>query len=129
MGYACPVCSDPQADADHLANHLAFTAMLRGGDHERWLAEHVPDWEQLDVDGLGERVAELAEDEEYPQVFEDTTGDDRGHGGEGRPDADDLPPGAGSPPAAPMDDEARAALEEARELTRRRLADEESETE
>ena len=37
MGYACPVCEDPQSDATHLANHLAFTAMLRGGEHGEWL--------------------------------------------------------------------------------------------
>ena len=41
MGYACPVCDHPQADARHLANHLAFTALARGGDHEAWLDDAV----------------------------------------------------------------------------------------
>jgi hypothetical protein len=78
MGYACPVCSDPQADATHLANHLAFTALARGGDHEEWLDEHVPDWESMGEDTLGDELAGMAEEADYPQVFEDTT--DQGHG-------------------------------------------------
>ena len=73
MGYRCPVCDDPQADDVHLANHLAFTALVRGGDHEAWLDEHVPEWEQLDDTGLADAVTELADDAAYPQVFEDTT--------------------------------------------------------
>lgn len=75
MGYACPVCGDPQADATHLANHLAFTALARGGDHEAWLDETVPEWERMGEDGLAEVVVDHADEEEYPQVFEDTTGD------------------------------------------------------
>lgn len=78
MGFRCPVCGDPQADAGHLANHLAITAVTRGGSHEDWLDEHVPDWEELGEAGLAEEVHELADDAEYPQVFEDTTGQDLG---------------------------------------------------
>lgn len=74
MGYACPVCETPQSDAGHLANHVAFTALLRGGDHETWLDEYVPEWEALGEAALGDRVAEHAATVEYPQVFEDTTG-------------------------------------------------------
>lgn len=74
MGYACPVCGDPQADARHLANHLAFTAMLGREDHERWLAEHAPGWADEGERELAGRVAEHAEETDYPQVFEDTTG-------------------------------------------------------
>lgn len=73
MGYACPVCGDPQADARHLANHLAFTAMLGREDHERWLAEHAPGWADEGERELTGRVAEHAEETTYPQVFEDTT--------------------------------------------------------
>ncbi|PSP70281.1 hypothetical protein BRC79_02495 [Halobacteriales archaeon QH_8_67_27] len=54
MGYACPVCDDPQADAEHLANHLAFTAMLRGDGHEAWLDDHVDDWADLAPEELAE---------------------------------------------------------------------------
>lgn len=85
MGYACPVCGTPQADARHLANHLAFTAMLHGEGHEAWLDEHAPDWETAGEATLASRVVDLAEDADYPQVFEDTTGradagDEHGHG-------------------------------------------------
>lgn len=44
MGYACPVCDIEQPDGEHLAHHLAFTAMLHGDDHESWLDEHAPGW-------------------------------------------------------------------------------------
>ena len=80
MGYACPVCGDPQADAEHLANHLAFTAMLGDDDHEAWLDEHAPDWADSDADALATVVSEHAGDVEFPQVFEDTTdGHDHDH--------------------------------------------------
>lgn len=82
MGYACPVCEIPQQDETHLANHLAFAAMLGNEDHEEWLDEHVPDWEGMGPDELGERVAAFAPEEEFEAVFEDTTGHD--HGGPGR---------------------------------------------
>ncbi|MFC7156367.1 DUF5810 domain-containing protein [Halomarina halobia] len=143
MGYACPVCSTPQSDARHLANHLAFTALIRGEDHEAWLDEHVPGWSERGEAELAERVVEFAEEEEFPQVFEDTVSDrargsrarrggaadggehghdhTHGHGhehshGHGAPYA-----GAANP--APMDAEARAVVEEARELTERMRRD------
>ena len=81
MGYACPVCETPQRDGEHLAHHLAFTAMLHGGDHEAWLDDRVPDWNDRDPDGLAAEVTPHAEDAEYHEVFEDTV--DRG-----RPDVD-----------------------------------------
>lgn len=124
MGYACPVCETPQADAVHLANHLAFTALARGGDHEAWLDERVPGWGDLGEAALAERVVEDAEEADYPQVFEDTTGESAADGHErGEPTGDRRFP------AAPRDGDAdvEAILEEARELTRRRR--EESETE
>ncbi|MEF8785291.1 MAG: DUF5810 domain-containing protein [Haloarculaceae archaeon] len=79
MGYACPVCEDPQADAIHLANHLAFTALVRGGDHEDWLDDHVPDWESMDEETLGEHLTVEADETDYPQVFEDTTDQPHDH--------------------------------------------------
>ncbi|WP_167837400.1 DUF5810 domain-containing protein [Halosimplex halophilum] len=135
MGYACPACGDPQADAEHLANHLAFTAMLRGGDHEAWLDDRVDDWAELDPPELAERVVDHADEEEFPQVFEDTTGGGHDHGhdhqhegtrqGAGGPtpggaDAvEDAAPGG----VADLDDfegEPDDVLAEAKELTRRR---------
>jgi len=84
MGYACPVCGDPQADGEHLANHLAFTAVLGDAGHEDWLDEHVPDWGDTDPPELAERVTDHAEKREFPQVFEDTTGGpDHGEGRHG----------------------------------------------
>ncbi|MFB6094321.1 MAG: DUF5810 domain-containing protein [Halanaeroarchaeum sp.] len=62
MGYACPVCEAPQVDAAHLANHLAFTAMIHGDDHADWLDERVPDWRSMDPETLGPRVADHAEE-------------------------------------------------------------------
>ncbi|MFB6084391.1 MAG: DUF5810 domain-containing protein [Halorientalis sp.] len=136
MGYACPVCADPQADAEHLANHLAFTAMLGDDDHEAWLEEHAPGWDQDDADALATTVADLAEETDYPQVFEDTvdrrstnsrtqSGDTTDHDHErsgalfddetraverGRERAQDL---------SGLDGEDEEILEEAREMTRK----------
>ncbi|WP_459193009.1 DUF5810 domain-containing protein [Halosimplex sp. J119] len=130
MGYACPVCGDPQADAEHLANHLAFTAMLRGADHEAWLDEHVDDWADLAPEELAERVTEHADEEEFPQVFEDTTGGHDHDHGHGHGDHGGQPGSAGNSIAdaapggvADLDDfegEQEDVLAEARELTRQR---------
>jgi len=81
MGYACPVCETPQRDGEHLAHHLAFTAMLHGGDHEVWLDDRVTDWSDREPAGLAAEVTPHAEDAEYHEVFEDTVG-------HGRPDVD-----------------------------------------
>lgn len=136
MGYACPVCDHPQADAMHLANHLAFTALARGGDHEAWLDETVPEWEQLDEESLGERVTDHASQREYPQVFEDTTGsgDTGDHAHEGQTDSATT----GTIPDAMLADakeqlaeeemaDTEDVLAEARELTRQRREDSETE--
>ena len=140
MGYACPVCGDPQADAEHLANHLAFTAMLGDGDHETWLDEHAPDWDETDADALSDIVVEHAEEKEFPQVFEDTTGHDHEHGRD--PDHersgalfDDEPQLAADARERAqrdrqLDDQAERILEDAREMTERMLEDaDEAETE
>jgi hypothetical protein len=137
MGYACPVCETPQADATHLANHLAITAIARGGDHEAWLDEHVPDWSDRDEDGLAEQVVAFADDADYPQVFEDTTGDgghahdhEQGHGhDQGREAADALPVDLDESGLADgdLDAEAEDIVAAARELTRERREDSETE--
>jgi hypothetical protein len=125
MGYACPVCEDPQADGEHLANHLAFTAMLRGDDHEQWLDDHVADWADMDPPELAAAVVDHATDREYPQVFEDTTGDghsqnhDHDHAGRGPEDHDSLPGGVDAQ-VPDADGVPEDVLSEARELTRER---------
>lgn len=79
MGYACPVCGDPQLDGEHLANHLAISAVMGHADHEAWLEEHAPGWDDQGPDELGPRVTEHAVEREFPQVFDDTTGHDHEH--------------------------------------------------
>jgi len=123
MGYACPVCGAPQRDGEHLANHLAFTAVLRGGDHETWLDERIVDWGDRDPESLAADVTDYAAEEEFPQIFEDTTeGHDHDHGptfedavaeqsGYGRDGAD-------------LDPDTEAVLEEARDLTAQMLEEE-----
>jgi hypothetical protein len=73
MGYICPICEIPQQDETHLANHLAFAAMLGNADHEEWLDEYVPEWEEMGPERLGERVSTFAPEQEFETVFEDTT--------------------------------------------------------
>ena len=137
MGYACPVCADPQADAVHLANHLAFTALARGGDHEDWLDETVPEWESLDEETLADALRDHADEMEYPQVFEDTTGQ-HDHGedrdGTGGGQGGDVPDAMLEQARAQLDDadvaDAEDVLAEARELTAKRREDaDDSETE
>lgn len=124
MGYACPVCETPQADAHHLANHLAFTAMLGDADHESWLDEHAPDWESAGDAELADRVVDHSNEVEFPQVFEDTTGHAHDHDGEApRPGDlfDDQPQrqSRGSSGTGPDLDPATAdAIEDAREMAR-----------
>jgi hypothetical protein len=136
MGYACPVCETPQADAEHLANHLAFTAVLGDADHERWLDEAVPDWADRDPEGLGAAVAELAPEAEDPRVFDAGSGTsapgegehehghehDRGHGRDGGPRG--VPFAAEDPE---LDGDAEEVIAEARELTARMRGDEREE--
>jgi hypothetical protein len=129
MGYACPVCSDPQADGEHLANHLAFTAMLGDDDHESWLDSHVSDWGEMDPETLAGHVTDHADEEEFPQLFEDTTDGhehDHGHAQQEHSHSHGQGGSAGQPPVAEMPDaedlgpEAQKALAEAREMTRQR---------
>ena len=138
MGYACPVCETPQSDAEHLANHLAFTAMLGDDDHETWLDDHAPGWDEDGEAELAERIKEYAKEVGFPQVFEDTTHD---HGDE--PQAGDLfkdeleranergrgsrASGAGGrgAGAGALDAEAQGILQEAREMTEELLDEEE----
>ena len=149
MGYRCPVCDTPQRDAGHLADHLAFTAMLRGEDHEEWLDERVTDWEELGTETLAERVVGYAPEAEFEAVFEDTTGGPHTHAHDhgrdpthategGRPDVNgeasvtpreaggtgDVDAGAARDrfdSAGAGDAEVQSALREAREMTQQML--------
>ncbi len=127
MGYACPVCDSTQADAEHLANHLAITASLGRTDHREWLAEYAPDWADCGPEELGEVVSEYALEVETEGMT--GAGD---HAPAGRPDVEvetalarqSRGAGRGS-----LTDEAQRAIEEARELTERRHEGDRRETE
>jgi hypothetical protein len=134
MGYACPVCETPHPDAEHLANHLAFTAMLGDDDHEAWLDDHAPGWREEGEDELAERVEEYAKEVGFPQVFDDTTPDhdhsDEPRGGDLFEDEleranahgrGSMASGAGT---GALDGDARQILQEAREMTEQMLDDE-----
>ena len=137
MGFACPVCEIPHQDATHLANHLAFTAMTHGDDHETWLDDHVPEWTEYGEADLANEITGLAPEVEYDQVFEDTVD---GRGGVGAHHHDHGTTRAGTPagvdPEAAaatgggeLDEAARAVLDEARELTAEMLGDEDADGE
>jgi hypothetical protein len=100
--------------------------MTRGGDHEEFLDEHVPNWQELGESKLAEQLRSTADEMEYPQVFEDTTGDGHDHSEESQhrstaspadavPFEADIPDGSG-------DGETEEIIEEALELTRQRRA-------
>jgi len=126
MGYECPVCGEPHGDGEHLANHLAFAAMLHGDPHEGWLDERVPDWADRDPAGLAPEVTPHAAETDYESVFEDTvrrsSGPGRTAGDVGRPAAHDTHGGKA------LDAASEDALREARELTRRMLEPDDGET-
>lgn len=112
MGYACPVCAARQADGEHLANHLAFTAMLHGEDHEAWLNRHVPAWEDRGPGELADHVTDRAEAVDVEGAFDDTVGGRPGP----FPESDHhRPEGAGE-----LDPETRRIIAEAIEMTRER---------
>ena len=125
MGYACPVCDAPQADGEHLANHLAFTAMLHEDAHAEFLDARIDDWQDKRPPALAAELVRHADETEYDAVFEDTTeGPGMGHGDA---DAADASGGAAPPDADPaidfddledgtLDAETERVIEEARKL-------------
>ncbi|ERG98554.1 MAG: hypothetical protein J07HQX50_02594 [Haloquadratum sp. J07HQX50] len=132
MGFECPVCEAPQRDGEHLADHLAFTAMLHGETHETWLDEHIPQWSQLGTQKLAERVEPLADSAEYHEVFEDTVR--RGHhqsdesvfpDNETHRGRDDMTRTTAIRTEQAQDVD--SVLQEARKLTREMMSDEETE--
>jgi hypothetical protein len=121
MGYACPVCETPQRDAEHLANHLAFTAMLHGDAHESWLEEHASGWSEAGAAELAPVVAEYAEAADYAEVFEE-----RVPAGGADPDhahTHQRPPTGTAFDAGDADGDTQRILAEAREMTRTMLDD------
>ena len=139
MGYACPVCGVPQRDAHHLANHLAFTALTYGSDHEEWLDEHAPGWAEEGPEELAARAVVHAEETEYEEVFEDTVGGPDGHelfdpdqgSGHDHGDGHDRGHGPSDPPVdaatarrrgdGDLDPEAQSIIQEAQAMTRKML--------
>ena len=117
MSYLCPVCESPFGGSEPLADHLAVSAILHGGDHEAWLDETVADWDALSRGELGERVVDHA----------DATDDHEHIGEHSHPEpepASGLPNGIDSEASGhnaadtTLDADAQAIIEEARELTR-----------
>ncbi|WP_266074833.1 DUF5810 domain-containing protein [Haladaptatus caseinilyticus] len=137
MGFACPVCATPQSDGKHLANHLAFAAILGDDEHETWLDEHAPGWSEESPDELASRVTEYASEEEYPQMFEDTVHDhshhhhgqqeldQHGHGQHGHGLETELQQAGGYGRDANLGAQAQSIMNEARRMTEAMLDDEE----
>lgn len=120
MGYACPVCETPERDGEHLANHLAFTAMLHGGAHEQWLDEHAPDWSDEGAAELAPVAVEHADEVPHETVFEESVPSETGHDHASPPaDGDALD-------AATLDGDAGQILAEAREMTQAMLDDDDN---
>jgi len=117
MAYGCPVCEEPQVDASHLANHLAFTAVIRSGDHEDWLDEHAPGWGENDEDTLTDRLLDLDEVAEIDHPIDASEGgpDEHTHDHGHRNPAVDSRASRGD---AALDADAQRILDEAQELTR-----------
>ncbi|WP_254521490.1 DUF5810 domain-containing protein [Natrinema caseinilyticum] len=115
MGYACPVCDAEEADAAHLANHLAITASLGREDHRAWLDEYAPHWGDCGPAELGEIVSSHATEIDTP-AFE---GHDHGHE-PGRPGSleEGLARQSRSPGRGSMTTETETVLREAAEMTR-----------
>lgn len=108
------MCETPHSDGHHLANHVAFTAILGDDDHETWLDEQLPGWGEHGEAWLADRVVELAPEREFPQVFDDTVGVARST------DPAALPRQEAVTTSQAPDAEIERILAEARELTLRR---------
>lgn len=110
MGYLCPVCEEAEIDAEHLANHMAFTAILRSSEHEDWLDENASEWTDMAPETLGPIVAEHAE-----EVDLDIPDD------EGFPEERPMPSQQVGYDQDSLSEHDREILEEAREMTREML--------
>jgi hypothetical protein len=142
MAYRCPVCDVLQPDGEHLANHLAITAMLDREDHADWLAEHAPEYGDLGPAELAETVtphAETVDTEDQAATLEESAHLDgamtAGRDGESTRQepfehAVGRQTGQGRTgfcsQGSDFDAETRAVLEEARELTATMVDDEDA---
>lgn len=110
MGLVCPVCESPESDAVHLAHHMAMTAILGDAEHERFLDERVPKWEECSPDRLGSTIADLAE-----ETDDEVTSEPVEHAHPSRPSTT----GPAAPPRSDTldDPEIQAVLERARAYT------------
>lgn len=120
MGYACPVCEEPQADGEHLANHLAFSAMLGRANHADWLDEHAPDWDADGPEELAERVTPHAEEIDLSGMTDEDADLPEPPGAAQVGGIEDALARQGGPGREPLDPETREIVEEAREMTRER---------
>lgn len=116
MGLACPVCDVPHTDVEHLADHLAVTAMVRRGDHAAWLDEHAPDWSAMTRADLGSVVGDYAAEVDSVDLHEEVDSHDHEH-------VRGQPPASGLDAGGDLDAEARAMLDEARRMTERMYAE------
>lgn len=130
MGYACPVCDHPQADATHLANHLAITAIARGGAHERWLDRRFDDWVGHSEGELAAAIQDHVDPTETEMDAAPELVDSPAAAGQSVTRADAGPdPGVGIRPGRGQREETtREILANARELTRRRAASSETDS-
>jgi hypothetical protein len=121
VAYACPVCATVAPDGEHLAHHLAIVAMTRGGEHESWLDEHAPGWQEASPEELAATATDHAEQVEHELADEAAggrpdVGHAHDHGG-----ARGGQPGGATPSTGAGGDETAAVLAEAREITQRML--------
>lgn len=117
MAYLCPVCATVEADAEHLANHLAVTASLHEGDHQTWLEEHAPDWPDRSPSELGATVVEHAREQ---PTADGHAVDDHTEGA--KPSVEPI---REPTPVQQLDAETERVLREARELTEQAVDDSE----
>lgn len=110
MAYACPVCEAPQADGTHLANHLAFTALLHDDEHADWLDGVAQDWADRTPENLADVVIDHAEEIDVDTVTAE---------------AADVPRPTTRSGDLPADSEVQRVVEEAIEMTQERYEESE----
>ncbi|WP_049979475.1 DUF5810 domain-containing protein [Halolamina rubra] len=128
MGYRCPVCGSPQQDDEHLANHLAMTAMLHGEDHEAWLDERVAEWGEYTPPELADEIVDDAEAVDYDAATAEDAeieiptddGHEHDHEGSGTHPTEEIADPDEVPDSGFIDEAAEQAVAEAREMTRKR---------
>ncbi|MFW5903355.1 MAG: DUF5810 domain-containing protein [Halolamina sp.] len=128
MGYSCPVCGEPQQDDEHLANHLAMTAMLHGDDHEAWLDDHVDEWSEHTPPELAAEILDDVDAVDYDEATAERAvteipteeGHEHDHEGSGTHPTEELADPSEVPDSGFLDEAAEEAVAEARELTRKR---------